>query len=115
MLCCDPELNNQPSARTVKRKISEEADLLTGGGGHRTLAEKIIWRLSKHSEELEDEVERRTIDLLDERRRCDAILSRFLPKLVNNCLARYQKITHRRNDHYSNQERSEFSEKCIFW
>lgn len=79
--CCDVDLQNQPSARTVHTKVVQEGSFVTGEG-HKTLIEKIIWRLSKHSEDLEDQVERRTIDLLDERHRCDSILSRFLPEWV---------------------------------
>ncbi|XP_055351781.1 atrial natriuretic peptide receptor 1-like [Paramacrobiotus metropolitanus] len=61
-------------------EVVKWSNYLYGGNGN--LAEKILWRLSQHSEDLEEEVLRRTTNLLDERAKCDAILARFLPSSV---------------------------------
>lgn len=78
--CCNPAYNIRPTAEQVKSEIAKLSSLLLGGYHHQTLAERILVRLSKYSEDLENEVQKRSSSLLDERVHCDTVLAQFLPR-----------------------------------
>lgn len=79
--CSSLLLSSRPTAEQVKTEILRISSRLFGGG-QKSLAERMLVRLAKYSEDLECEVEKRNNILIDEIAKCDALLAQFLPRFV---------------------------------
>lgn len=53
---------------------------VVGLDGNRSLFDRVMGRLQGYAEKLEVTVEERTEQLMEERKRCDMILSEMLPR-----------------------------------
>lgn len=73
---------NRPSAEQVQSQLLKQT-VPSERTAPKTLVERIILRLERYAQDLEDQVERRKNDLLNERATCDALLAELLPKSVD--------------------------------
>ncbi|XP_055334075.1 atrial natriuretic peptide receptor 2-like [Paramacrobiotus metropolitanus] len=76
--CLHHSANERPSVNRLIASLNEAIDRVDGGN----LMERLIHRLGNYTDELDRQVATRTLQLLDERRRCDVVLREMLPSTV---------------------------------
>ena len=77
--CWAEEPPKRPPAHHIKH-VLDKAMRAVGLDGSRSLFDRIMSRLQKYAQTLEETVEERTVQLMEERERCDMILSEMLPR-----------------------------------
>lgn len=76
--CWSEEPTKRPGAGDVETQVVRSLNL--AGRTQKPMIQQIFTRLEVYAEQLEDEVEARTIALLIERRKCEDLLQEIFPK-----------------------------------